>query len=234
MFQLLEGARRSERQAVQPYQEGILSPAQQLLVQSLCDLASARDNDATNHLKRIGLYAKTLAETATRVPLFKVALEQDFIEKIAEMARLHDIGKVNMSEAILKKEEPLNEREKEYIQTHARDGARMIDMIRLSFPDYGFLDFARDIIMSHHERWDGTGYPEGIKGRAIPLCARITAIADTFDVVMTNRPYAKAVSFETAVSIIEEGKGTAFDPDLIEAFKFCHARFKEIADKWRD
>lgn len=232
IFKVLDSARRAEREAVSPPVSGAYTPAQHLLVRSLGDLASAKDNEGTNHLNRVGLYAKVLAETATRVPLFKVAITDDFTEKIAEMARLHDIGMVNMSESLIKKDGPLSDREREYVKTHTSDGARMIDMIRLSFPDYGFLDFARDIIIGHHERWDGRGYPAGISGRLIPLCARVTAIVDTFDAVMIDRPYAKGIGFDQACAVIEEGKGTAFDPDLVEAFRFCKARFREIANTW--
>ncbi len=231
LFQLIARARRSERVSLSVEGSGVLAPAQALLVQSLSDLASARDNENTRHLERVGLYARALAETAAKNPLFRNSIDGPFIDKIAEMARLHDIGKVNIPDYILKKEGPLTDREREHVRTHTTDGARMIDMIRLSFPDYAFLDFARELVLSHHERWDGTGYPGALAARAIPLSARIVAIVDTFDAITTDRPYGKAVGFDEASAIIAEGRGTAFDPDIADAFKFCQARFREIYEK---
>lgn len=231
LFQLIAGARRNVRSAMTEEGSGVLAPAQSLLVKSLSDLASARDNANTNHLERIGLYAKALAETAAKNPLFRYTIDGAFIDKIAEMARLHDIGKVNIPEYILEKQDSLTDKEGEHVRSHTTDGARMIDMIRLSFPDYAFLDFARDIVLSHHERWDGTGYPGGLAARAIPLSARIVAIVDTFDAVTINRPYREAVGFDEACAIIAEGKGTAFDPDVADAFRFCNVPFREIYEQ---
>lgn len=215
-------------------ERGAFSSAQELLVQSLADLASARDNENTNHLLRIGLYASELAQTAAKTPRFRTEVTEDFIKKVSELAKLHDIGKVIIPDYVLHKSEPLTDREFEFVKKHTSDGARTIDMIRLSFPDYAFLDFARDIILYHHEKWDGTGYPEGKAGRAIPLAARIVAIADTFDAMTTKRVYRDASSLDDAFAAITSGRETAFDPELVDAFKFCHARFREIAEKKRD
>lgn len=214
--------------------ETALSSAQDLLVQSLADLASARDNEHTNHLVRVGLYASELALAAGKTPRFRAEATNEFAEKIAGMARLHDIGKVNIPDYILHKEDALTEREFEFIKKHTTDGARTIDMIRLSFPDYAFLDFARDIILYHHERWDGEGYPDGLAAVKIPLSARIIAIVDVFDSVCVKRPYRAAVGFDEAFAILNEGRGSAFDPDLVDVLKFCRARFREIYDKHRD
>lgn len=211
-----------------------LSSAQGYLVQSLADLASARDNEGTRHLTRIGLYAAELCAAASRTPRFRAEINEDFARKLAEMACLHDIGKVNVPDYILHKESSLSEREFELVRKHVSDGARTVDMIRLSFPDYAFLDFARDIILFHHERWDGSGYPEGRAGRAIPLSARIVAIAEVFDVITTKRVYRDAIGFDQACATIASGRGSAFDPDLVDVFRFCHARFEEIAAKNRD
>ncbi len=213
---------------------GSLNSAQELLIQSLADLASAKDNENTRHLERIGLYARELASAASRLPRFRTIISADFIEKIGSMARLHDIGKVNIPDYILHKTEPLTEREFDHIKKHTTDGARTIDMIRLSFPDYAFLDFARDIILSHHEHWDGTGYPEGRKGTDIALSARITAIAEVFDALTINRIYREAVPPEEAYKTIVGLKGKFFDPDLIEATNFCKSRFFEVFEKNRD
>ncbi len=231
LFKLVSGSGKSGRAK---NGESGLSEAQELLIQSLSDLASARDNENTKHLERIGLYAAELASAAAKTPRFRTEATPEFIERLSGMARLHDIGKVNIPDYILHKGEPLTDREFEYIKKHTTDGARTVDMIRLSFPDYAFLDFARDIILYHHERWDGTGYPEKKAAIAIPLAARILAIADTFDAVTTNRVFRAAVDFDAACAIIADGRGTAFDPDLVDVFKFCRARVREIAEKNRD
>ncbi|HNY21014.1 MAG TPA: response regulator [Treponemataceae bacterium] len=215
-------------------EEGALTSAQELLVKSLSELASARDNEGTKHLVRIELYAAEMATSAAKTPRFRSEVSPSFILKVSEMAKLHDIGKVSIPEYILGKPEALTEREFEFVKKHAADGARTIDMIRLSFPDFGFLDFARDIALYHHERWDGSGYPEGRAGVAIPLAARIIAMADAFDAIQTKRPYRAAGTFDEACAAIETARGTAFDPDLVDVFKFCKARFRDIADKYRD
>jgi len=135
---------------------------------------------------------------------------------------------------VLHKTGTLTEREFEFVKKHTFDGARTLDMIRLSFPDYAFLDFAHDIILFHHERWDGKGYPEGRTGIFIPLSARVTAIADVFDAVTTRRCYAEPIAFDDACEVILSARGTAFDPELVDTFKFCRARFSEIYAKHKD
>lgn len=228
LFMLIAGPEKEAREQM------AFNSAQELLVQSLSDLASARDNENTKHLLRIGLYAAELCQTASKTPRFRTEISEDFIKKISELAKLHDIGKVIIPDYVLHKSEPLTDREFEFVKKHTSDGARTIDMIRLSFPDYAFLDFARDIILYHHEKWDGTGYPESKAGRAIPLAARIVAIADTFDAMTTKRVYRDAASLDEACAAIAAGRETSFDPELVDVFKFCHARFREIADKNRD
>jgi putative two-component system response regulator len=231
LFKLISGAEKSGKTK---NGESGLSEAQELLIQSLADLASARDNENTRHLERVGLYAAELASAAGKTPRFRTEATPEFVERLSGMAKLHDIGKVNIPDYILHKGEPLTDREFEYIKKHTSDGARTVDMIRLSFPDYAFLDFARDIILSHHERWDGTGYPDKKAALAIPLSARIMFIADTFDAVTTKRPFRDPLDFDAACALVVEGRGTVFDPDLVDIFKFCHARFREIAEKYRD
>lgn len=229
LFRLVAGPRKGEGERASRF-----SSAQELLVESLADLASARDNEKTKHLVRIGLYAESIASSAAKTPRFRAEISQEFIEKIAELARLHDIGKVNVPDYILHKTEPLAEREFDLVKKHVTDGARTIDMIRLAFPEYAFLDFAHDLILYHHERWDGTGYPEGRSARNIPLVARITAIADAFDAMTTSRVYRAAATFDEAYATIDGGSGSAFDPELVEIFRFCRSRFTEIAEKNRD
>jgi len=167
LFQLLAGPCRDAAEG-----SGSLSTAQELLIQSLAELSSAKDNENTKHLVRIGQYAEELSRAAAKTPRFRAEINDDFIVKIASMARLHDIGKVNVPDFLLSKPEALSEREFESVKRHTVDGARTVDMIRLSFPNYAFLDFAHDIVLFHHERWNGSGYPEGRAALSIPLSSR--------------------------------------------------------------
>ncbi len=232
IFNLLSARAQAESEAGS--RGASFSSAQDLLVKSLADLAAARDNEGTAHLVRIGLYAEELCLAAAKTPRFRVEITKEFVERVAGMACLHDIGKVNIPEYVLRKTGPLTDREFDFIKKHTSDGARTIDMIRLSFPDYGFLDFARDIVLYHHERWDGKGYPEGRAAVTIPLSARIIAIADSFDAMTLKRPYRESLSFDAAFAEIKADRGTLYDPDLVDVFAFCHARFREIAEKNHD
>jgi putative two-component system response regulator len=208
--------------------------AKDLLLRSIADLASARDNEKTKHLARVALYAEELAKNAALTVRLRTVITDGFVGKIAEMAALHDIGKVNVPEHILHKTGALTERELALVRRHPADGARTADMIRASFPAYSFLDFAGDIILYHHERWDGKGYPEGRLAEKTPLSARIVALADMFDAVTTKRVYREAIGFDEACLLVEEGRGNAFDPDLVDAFSFGRSRFRDIYDKNRD
>lgn len=225
IFQLLH---RSENRESVPEARGIFSPAQVHIIESLSELASARDNEKSRHMTRIGLYCEELAKTASKAPRFRDEIQGDFVELIGSLARLHDIGKVGIPEYILKKDGPLTDREFELVRRHTLDGAATMARIQESFPDYAFLDFARNIILFHHEHWDGSGYPQGISGKDIPLQARITAIADTFDIQTTRRPYAAPAGYEEAFRYIIEESGTRFDPDLVDVLRICSSRFIEI------
>ena len=150
------------------------------------------------------------------------------------MAKLHDIGKVNVPDYVLHSPEALRDKEFELIKKHVTDGARTVDMIRLSFPDYGFLDFAHDIILYHHENWDGQGYPEGLSGNAIPVSARITALADLFDAVTTKRAFREARTFEEGVAVAESESGKRLDPDLVEVFRLSLNEIREVYDRYAD
>lgn len=229
LFRLVLGPRKEEKA-----QTGSLNAAQELLVQSLADLASARDNENTKHLERIGPYAAAIARNAAKIAKFRVSIDGDFVDKIAQMAKLHDIGKVNVPDYVLHNPGELTAKEFELVKRHVTDGSRTVDMIRLSFPDYAFLDFAHDVIHYHHENWDGTGYPEGKSGNAIPLSARIVAIADTFDAVTTKRAFRNAVSFEEGAAVVEAGGGTRFDPDLVGVFRLTLTELREAYGRFAD
>ncbi len=230
LFRLILGPRKAKAES-----ESISAgKAQDLLVRSLADLASARDNEGTRHLERMGPYCAVLARNAAKTAKYRPSIHGDFVERIEQMAKLHDIGKVNVPDYVLHNPEALHGKEFELIKKHTADGSRTVDMIRLSFPDYGFLDFAHDIILYHHENWDGTGYPEGKSGNGIPVSARIVALADVFDAVTTKRVFREARSFEEGAAIVESESGKRLDPDLVEVFTLSLPELREIYERLSD
>jgi putative two-component system response regulator len=162
-------------------------------------------------------------------------LDSDYIDLLTRSAPLHDIGKVGIPDAILQKPGPLDASEWKIMQTHAAIGA---DAIALAEQDaaeeVAFFKLAKEIAHWHHEKWDGSGYPDGLAGDAIPLSARLMAIADVFDALITLRVYKPAMSFEAARDIIAEGHGRHFDPDMVDAFLADFASFVAIAKRHLD
>lgn len=193
------------------------------LVLTLARAAEANDEDTGNHILRVGEYAALLAE--------KMGLEAGFVEKIRMQAQLHDVGKIHIQPAILKKSGVLTTEEFEIMKLHTVYGAKIIGRHKR-------LGMGNTIAISHHEKWDGSGYPAGLKGAAIPLEARITAIADQYDALRSVRAYKPAFSHVKAYEIITEGDGRTkpghFDPDVLSAFIARAPGFEEIYNKYKD
>jgi putative two-component system response regulator len=150
------------------------------------------------------------------------------IDSVTSSVRLHDVGKINVPEDILNKPGKLTEKEFEIVKNHAADGEKIINDTISHTGEVGFLSDAKVIAAYHHERWDGTGYPRGLKGNEIPLQGRIMAIADVYDALVSERPYKEAFPHERAVEIILESKGTQFDPQIVDIFLEVQNLFKEI------
>jgi len=215
--------------------ERILSlESRDLVVFAMAQLAESRDHATGRHLERVRCYAQALTRRLMELPEFADRIDDRFARWIYETSPLHDIGKVGIPDAILLKPDKLTSEEYAIMRTHTTLGASTLDAALKEFPDAEFLRFARDIVACHHERFDGTGYPHGLAGDAIPLCARIVAVADVYDAYTTTRVYRRAVPHEEAMRIIVEGAGTHFDPrivaalvDIADAFaRFC----REMAD----
>jgi response regulator RpfG family c-di-GMP phosphodiesterase len=198
-------------------------------------LAEARDNETGNHLKRTQHYIRTLANHLRDHPRFKSTLTDDYIDAIYKLAPLHDIGKVGIPDHILLKPGKLTDEEFAVMKTHPLLGGDVLATAENDLPAPSrFLHIGRDIATCHHEKWDGSGYPAGLKGDAIPLSARLMAIADVYDALISHRVYKKAFSHEEAASIIIRGHGAHFDPDLVDAFIVIQETFRQIAGHYSD
>lgn len=194
--------------------------AQQSVILALARLAEKRDDDTGRHLERVSHYSRLVAEGLRRRGLHAQLITEDWIEDLVRSAPLHDVGKVAIPDAILKKPGPLTSAEREVMKTHTTIGAATLDAAHVEGGARGFLEMGRDIAQCHHERWDGEGYPNGIAAEEIPLAARILSLADVYDALTTRRPYKEAWSHSEALAYIAERGGTQFDPDLVEVF--CH------------
>lgn len=192
-----------------------------LVMRKLADLAEKRDLETGEHLFRIQNYCRSIAETLSRQVKYEGIINDKFIEDIYYSSPLHDIGKVGIEDSILLKPEKLTPVEMSVMKTHTLIGAEILE-------GPAFLRMGRDIAHYHHEKWDGTGYPEGLKGEEIPLSARIMALADVYDALTSKRVYKEAFSQEVAESTISAGIGSHFDPDISAVFMEHNKRLVEI------
>ena len=185
---------------------------------SLARLAESRDTETGAHLERIRLYVRELARQLLETGRFDDEIDDDFVDKLYLSSPLHDIGKVGIPDRILLKPGRLTHDEFEIMKTHAVIGGDTLRAADLEAGQDSFLAMSRDIAYSHHERWDGAGYPSGLGKTDIPLSARLTAVADVYDALTSRRPYKEPMSHAKSKSLIVEGCGTQFDPDIVDAF----------------
>ena len=209
--------------------------SQGAVIKAFCTLAEARDNETGNHILRTQHYVETLARHLCRLPRFATELDDDAIQSLFKSAPLHDIGKVAIPDSILLKPGRLTPAEWAVMRRHAEYGR---DAIAQAERELGatasFLRYAREIAYSHHEKWDGSGYPQGLAGETIPLSARLMAIADVYDALISRRVYKDAYPHAQAVDMILEGGGTHFDPDMAAAFGDIAGEFRDIARSYHD
>jgi putative two-component system response regulator len=208
---------------------------QEVSIRALAHLAETRDPETGKHLLRTQGYVQRLAQGLLTHPRFASQLNARMVRLLTRSAPLHDIGKVGVPDAILLKPGPLTPEEWEIMKTHARLGSDAIELAeRDAAESVDFLALAREIAHWHHEKWDGSGYPDGLAGDAIPLSARIMAIADVFDAMTTERVYKSRISYEDARDLIIAATGLHFDPDIVNAFLVHFGDFCRIADLHRD
>jgi putative two-component system response regulator len=208
---------------------------QDVSIHALARLAEIRDVETGNHLRRTQAYVRTLAELLATSARFAPLLNPATIDLIAKSAPLHDIGKVGIPDYILHKPGTLTPAEWEVMKTHAALGAEAIAQAeRDAERALPFLAFAKDIARHHHERWDGTGYPDGLAGDAIPVAARLMALADVFDALISRRVYKDPFTPAHAREIIAAGRGAHFDPEVADVFLGSYAVFCAIAERYAD
>ncbi len=208
---------------------------QDVTILAMASLAETRDSDTGNHIRRTQNYVLVLAKSLRTHPRFSDYLSDYIIHMLFKSAPLHDIGKVGIPDRILLKQGKLNEEEFEIMKTHTILGRDALASAEKSLgTDVEFLKIAKEIAYFHQEKWDGSGYPEGIGGDDIPISARLMAVADVYDALISKRIYKEGMSHEKACKIIEEGSGSHFDPDIAEAFLNNHEQFREIAELYAD
>jgi len=208
---------------------------QDVTVLAMASLAESRDHETGNHILRTQYYVKALAEKLAENPKFQTFLDDKNIRKLFKSAPLHDIGKVGIPDNILLKAGKLTTEEFEIMKTHTTIGYESIVRAESALgQSLDFLQFAKEIALYHQEKWDGSGYPEGLSGDAIPLSARLMALADVYVALISKRVYKPAFSHEKAVAIILAGAGSHFDPDVVDAFESITEQFVEIKSRYSD
>jgi cyclic di-GMP phosphodiesterase len=196
-----------------------------LLIFTLARLAESRDNDTRAHLDRVRTYARIIAVHLSRLSRYRDVVNTEFVRLIYQTSPLHDIGKVAVPDDVLHKPGPLTEEEFEIMKTHTTRGAETFDAALREYPSARFLRMARDIAASHHEWYDGSGYPRGVSGEEIPLAGRIVALADAYDALTSKRIYKDAFTHEKAKAAMIKGRGSHFDPDVVDAFLANEGQF---------
>lgn len=198
-------------------------------------LAEARDNETGSHIRRTQSYVRALAEKLREHPRFRQQLDEQTVQMLYESAPLHDIGKVAIPDHILLKPGKLDDEERRIMNRHCEYGRQALLVAEEKLgASGGFLHYACEIAYGHHEHWDGSGYPQGLAGDQIPLSARLMAVADVYDALISRRVYKPAFSHEQAMGMIAEGRGTHFDPDVVDALFEIEAVFRQIARKHAD
>ncbi len=208
---------------------------QDVTILAMASLAETRDSDTGNHIRRTQFYVKALAERLRDHPRFAWFLNEININMLFKSAPLHDIGKVGIPDRILLKPGRFEPGEFEIMKTHTTLGRDAIVHAENALGiSVDFLVFAKTIAFSHHEKWNGSGYPQGLSGDDIPIAARLMAIADVYDALISRRVYKEGMSHENAVKIMTDGRGIHFDPDMLDAFLDIQEEFRSIAQRFND
>jgi putative two-component system response regulator len=215
-----------------------ISDSQFATIFAMVKLSESRDDETGTHIWRVREYCLVLATVLQETPQFRDTLTDRFVKDLYDAAPLHDIGKVGISDAILLKPGRHTAEEFEIMKTHTQIGAHTLREVSAKYPENTFLSLGAQIAASHHERWDGTGYPEGLRGEEIPLVGQIMAIADVYDALRTPRRYKPAFPHEQSVNSITQGDGRTmpshFNPGILRAFGKCAGEFETVYRKFNE
>ncbi len=211
----------------------VINRMQNGLILVLADMVESRDKSTGDHVRKTAAYCRIILEQLRKKGEFKDQLTDEYINDVVNSAPLHDVGKIKISDTILNKPGKLTDEEFEEMKKHTLAGNEIIQQaMELVSSDTGYLKEAKNLATYHHEKWNGTGYPTGISGEEIPLSARVMAVADVFDALVSKRSYKKPFTFEEAIRIIEEGSGSHFDPRVAGAFLEVKDKAREIAESF--
>ena len=228
-----EVARRTRAALKEANKEALA--VQDVIIRAITLLAETGDSATGNHVPRIQHYVRALAINLQKNPRFAERLSEPQIELLFKFAPLHDIGKVGIPDRILLKPGKLTVEEFDVMKNHTLLGHEAIDQAEIALgQSLPILQVAKEMVLSHQEKWDGTGYPHGLEGEAIPLSARLMAVADVYDALISERIYKRAVPHDEAVAIIFQGRGSHFDPDLVDAFIDIQYEIQYIAERFAD
>ena len=227
--ELSDAKNQLEKKVLEQVEE--ISNSQMTTILALANLAESRDNDTGQHIKRVQIFCKILAEELGKKEKYKGIITEKFIHYLYHASPLHDIGKVGISDDILLKPGSLNDEEYLIMKTHTTIGAETLIKVSEQYPKNDFLKIGIDLTLYHHENWDGSGYPKGLRGEEIPISARILSVADAYDTLRNRRIYKEPISHEETCEKIIKNKGKQFDPDVIEAFEKLANQFNELQNK---
>lgn len=211
-----------------------LEITQDVTIKSMAILAEYRDNETGKHIQRTQQYTLLLAEQLKAYERFKDYLTDEAVNLLGKSTPLHDIGKVGVQDEVLLKPGLFTEQEFDKMKLHTIYGGEIIKKAQLELGEESFLKMAWEITMTHHEKWDGSGYPRGLRGEEIPISGRIVALADVYDALRSERVYKPEISHERSVEIINDGKNKHFDPDVVDAFIELNDAFYRISSDYAD
>ncbi len=211
-----------------------MTKMQSSLIMVLADMVESRDEETGDHVRKTAAYVGIIGHKMQELGYYKEQMTDNFIDNCVQSAPLHDIGKIAIPDAILNKPGRLTEEEFEVMKTHAEEGRLVIEKAIATMPDADYLEEAKNLAGGHHEKWNGTGYPKGLAGEDIPLSARIMAVADVFDALVSERCYKPPFDYDKAFSIIEEDAGSHFDPLVADAFLKAREEVLQVAEDFAD
>lgn len=201
---------------------------------AICKMAESRDPETGEHLERMREYCRVIAMHLQQKKKYRSVITDEYIEHIFVASALHDIGKIGVPDSILQKPDKLTSAEFEIMKTHTTIGQKSLMEVDRLYPGNDFISMGVEIAATHHEKWDGSGYPMGLKGTEIPLAGRILALGDVYDALTSRRVYKEALSHEKSCSIIQRGRGSHFDPEIVDAFNATQSEFIKIKETFRD